>query len=250
MAVRKQISIGRNGKVCVGIALILAACVAALVLYFAFRRPGVKQPDINSQPAHLVQAELLSNTEAIVPGRPFLLGARFQIAPQWHIYGEYPGDAGLPTTVDLEMPDGFAAGSLLYPKPARFNQPGDIVGYGYKNEVMLLIRVSPPADLPLGQTVALQADARWLACKEKCILGEKRLELQLPVAMEARPLRNQLFAKWIERISPESETAAGGAFTEWGFRGTDDASARKESNDDDDSAFAVDGLQKRGRPGA
>ena len=158
----------------------------------------------DEKPEHLVRAELLANTDALVPGREFLLGARFTIAPEWYIYHKNPGDAGLPTTVELKLPEGFSATPVMYPTPIRFNQPGDIIGYGYKEEVMLIIRVSTPDNLAIGNKIAFRAHVQWLACRKKCIMGERQLELFLPVAQQARGSQGKLFGNWMERIPQES----------------------------------------------
>jgi thiol:disulfide interchange protein DsbD len=149
----------------------------------------------------LVKVELMADTDAIVPGREFLLGARFTIAPGWYIYHKNPGDAGLPTTVDFKLPDGFMATPVMYPDPYRFKQPGDILGFGYKKEVMLLIRVYTPVNPAASGKVDFAAHAEWLACKDKCIMGEKQLALSLPVAAQAHASQKELFGNWMDRIS-------------------------------------------------
>ncbi len=95
-----------------------------------------------------VRTELLANVSSIQAGKPFWLGVRISIDPGWHVYWKNPGDAGLPTRVNFVLPDGFIAGPLQYPTPHRFDQPGNIVAFGYEDSVLLLARVMPPANLP------------------------------------------------------------------------------------------------------
>ena len=90
-----------------------------------------------------VQAELFADVSAIQPGKPFWLGVHITIDPGWHVYWKNPGDAGLPTSATLSLPDGFTAGPLEFPTPSRFEQPGDIVVFGYENSVMLLTQSDP-----------------------------------------------------------------------------------------------------------
>lgn len=203
MAVRERAGIG-PGKLKIRVTLlVLLACMLATAMYFVFRSSGRQKALTDAWSEKLVRAEFLANTDAIVPGREFLVGVHFRIAPKWYIYWKDPGDAGLPTTVDLHLPGNITADPVLYPEPVRFDQPGGIVGYGYKEEVMLVARVLPPADLPLGGPVILQAHARWLACKGKCILGEQQLELSLPSEKQARASNEALFKTWLERIPSE-----------------------------------------------
>src|SRR5271170_1748892 len=85
-----------------------------------------------------VKTELFADVSAIQPGKPFWLGVRLSIDPGWHIYWKNAGDAGLPTRVKFTLPDGFSAGPLQFPTPHRFDQPGNIVAFGYEDSVLLL----------------------------------------------------------------------------------------------------------------
>src|ERR1700722_15895266 len=82
--------------------------------------------------AEHVRAELLANTSGVQAGKPFWLGVRLTIDPGWHVYWKNPGDAGLPTRVTFTLPNGFSAGPLRFPTPHRFDQPGNIVAFGYE----------------------------------------------------------------------------------------------------------------------
>ena len=104
-----------------------------------------------------VQAEFFADASAVAAGQPFKVGVLFRIAPEWHIYWKYPGDAGLATEVTFELPKGFAAGELQWPLPQSFVQPGDVAGYGYTGSVMLTAEVTPPKDLPAGEEFAIRA---------------------------------------------------------------------------------------------
>ncbi len=121
------------------------------------------------------------------------------MAPGWHTYWKYAGDAGIPTTLKWQLPPGFTAGPLEWPLPKAEVEPGDIEVYAYGGEVMLLQTITPPAQLPPG-SVKLSADAAWLVCAELCIPGKAPLSLELPVADSAEPANADLFAKWAERI--------------------------------------------------
>ena len=55
----------------------------------------------------LVRANLLADTTAIVPGKPFTAGLRLYMAPNWHTYWKFPGDAGIPTRNKMESAAGL-----------------------------------------------------------------------------------------------------------------------------------------------
>ena len=106
----------------------------------------------------LVSASLLADTTALTPGKPFEVGLLLEMAPGWHTYWEYPGDAGLPTTIAWTLPEGFGAGPIQWPLPRRILEPGDIEVYAYKDKVLLITTILPPADLK-EQSVTLRARA-------------------------------------------------------------------------------------------
>lgn len=130
----------------------------------------------------LVTANLLPSKTAIVPGQPMEVGLLLEMAPGWHSYWEYSGDAGLPTKITWTLPEGFTAGPIQWPAPHLMIEPGDIWTYGYGDKVLLITTIVPPPNLPTGKPVTLRAKASWLVCKDMCIPGSAGLELTLPVA--------------------------------------------------------------------
>lgn len=166
------------------------------------------------QGKELVRAELLADTDAIVPGEPFTAGVLLDIEPGWHVYWEYPGDAGAPTTLDWTLPQGMRAGDIQWPVPLAVPEPGDILVYAYKDQVLLLTRITPPSDLEDGE-VTLRVRAAWLVCEVVCIPGAAELELTLPVAESASPANAELFDKY-HALLPRDDAP----FTaQWAFQG-------------------------------
>ena len=141
----------------------------------------------------LVTASLVSDTAGIVPGKPFEVGVLLEMAPRWHTYWEYPGDAGLPTAIAWTLPEGFVAGPIQWPLPDRVIEPGEIEVYAYKDKVLLLTAIVPPAKIA-EKTVTLRAKVDWLVCEEICIPGSADLELSLPVTNEATEANAELFS--------------------------------------------------------
>src|SRR5262245_59684705 len=105
-----------------------------------------------------VQAQIVAEHESIRGREPFWVGLQLRMAPEWHTYWKNPGDAGLPTRIRWQLPPGFTAGGIEWPYPARFGA-SPVVSYGYADEVLLLVRVTPPATLAPGSvTLAARAD--------------------------------------------------------------------------------------------
>ncbi len=128
-----------------------------------------------------VEAELVAERTAVVPGEPLTVALRLAMIPRWHTYWRNPGDSGEPTRIDWRLPAGFAAGPIEWPVPRQI-PVGPLMNYGYEGEVLLLSRLTPPADLPLGRPVTLAAKATWLVCEVQCIPEEAELSLVLPAA--------------------------------------------------------------------
>ena len=151
----------------------------------------------------LVKAELVADTASIKPGAPFTLGILLHIEPGWHIYWTNPGDSGLATSVKLKLPPGLKAGPVQYPVPFRIELPGNVVNYGYEQQVMLIATVTPTKSLTIGSHVTIAAEVQWLCCKEACLPGSARPKLALPIADEPMPANQDLFKQWSGQIPTE-----------------------------------------------
>ena len=179
----------------VALAFLLVVCVAALTPL----QTAVAQL---YQGRQLVQADAVANVSAIVPGEPFLVGVRLKMAPDWHTYWRYPGDAGIPTEIKWQLPQGWYAGEIQWPIPLKLTEPGDIQIYGYHDEVLLIQQITPPKTLAT-VPVKLSAKVNWLVCEKICIPGEATLDLSLPVAATNSPANAEPFARF-EKQLPKS----------------------------------------------
>jgi thiol:disulfide interchange protein DsbD len=149
----------------------------------------------NYQGRELVKATLLADTSAIVPGKPFTAGLLLRMAPAWHTYWKFSGDAGLPTEIKWKLPPGWKVGEIQWPIPLKTNDPGDIQTYGYQDEILLMQEITPPAKID-NSPVKLSAEANWLVCERICIPGGANLELELPISTTAAPNNTDLFARY------------------------------------------------------
>ncbi len=129
-----------------------------------------------------VEAELLAQSTSAQPGKPLLVGLQLRMTPQWHTYWKNPGDSGLPTRIQWQLPPGWKAGPIQWPYPKRL-PVGPLMNYGYEDEVVLVSEITPSADAPPGPA-NLHAKAEWLVCKDICIPEKGELDLALPVAHE------------------------------------------------------------------
>ena len=130
-----------------------------------------------------VRATLMSEVTSVEPGKPFWVGLRQQIKPGWHTYWRNAGDAGAPTRLYWDLPQGFTVSEIHWPFPERIPY-GSLINFGYHDEVLLLVQITPPENLS-GSQIELVARAEWLVCEEICIPEDASLKIILPVGETA-----------------------------------------------------------------
>jgi thiol:disulfide interchange protein/DsbC/DsbD-like thiol-disulfide interchange protein len=172
--------------------------LSALLCVLLLARSAFAQ---NYQGKELVHSTLLADTSAIVSGKPFTAGLLLRMAPGWHTYWKFSGDAGLPTEIKWNLPPGWKVGEIQWPIPLKTLDPGDIQTYGYQDEILLLQKITPPAKID--SPVKLSAQADWLVCEKICIPGSASLVLELPTSTSAEPKNTDLFARY-RRLLPQN----------------------------------------------
>jgi thiol:disulfide interchange protein/DsbC/DsbD-like thiol-disulfide interchange protein len=146
-----------------------------------------------------VEAELVAERTALVPGQTTTVALRLKMQDGWHTYWRNPGDSGLPTTLTWTLPPGVTAGPLQWPSPHAL-PAGPLVNFGYEGEVLLLADLTLSRDVPVAESLPLTAKAEWLVCRETCIPEEAKLDLALPVAE-----RSDLYPQWGNAIAAVRE---------------------------------------------
>jgi DsbC/DsbD-like thiol-disulfide interchange protein len=125
-----------------------------------------------------VQAQLVAYApQGIQAGQPLWLGLQLTHAPEWHTYWQNPGDSGLPTQLEWQLPQGWQAGSVHWPLPQKL-KAGPLTNYGYDGTALLVVPVQVNATP--GATTRVQLHANWLVCRLECIPQEGDFALDLP----------------------------------------------------------------------
>jgi thiol:disulfide interchange protein DsbD len=137
--------------------------------------PALAQPD----PGPKVAARLVAEDVAVAPGGTVTVALEEKIADGWHTYWKNPGDAGAPTEIEWNLPAGWKAGAIQWPRPKRL-PVGPLMDYGYEGTPWLLVPLTAPADAAPGP-VTIKAKASWLVCKNICIPEDATLILNLTV---------------------------------------------------------------------
>jgi thiol:disulfide interchange protein/DsbC/DsbD-like thiol-disulfide interchange protein len=166
-----------------------------------------------------VRAQLIASVDAVHPGDTIQVGVHQQIIPHWHTYWVNPGDSGLATTIDYDLPAGATAGDIQWPTPGRITL-GPVTNYGYENEVTLLSSVKVPDDAAIGDAFPVKARVKWLVCEEICIPQRAELALDLPVVAPGQdrglgsPLIGQAIASLpVDSLWPVSVTSGNNGLT-------------------------------------
>lgn len=179
------------------------------ILYADSQTSSLNVPEETALTQNPVKAELIAEEETIQPGRPFWVAVRLKHQEHWHSYWKNPGDSGMPTTIEWNLPEGFTASPIVWPTPKKFIV-NDAIGYGYEDEATLLVQLTPPQTLPHAQEkMELGANFRWVVCSDSnCILGEFSTMTPLSVASTAPKAKEefkQLFHEARHRIPKQHE---------------------------------------------
>ncbi|MEY2599663.1 MAG: hypothetical protein RLZZ142_1922 [Verrucomicrobiota bacterium] len=124
-------------------------------------------------------ASLVPGTTAIAPGSPFPVLVRFELAKDWHLYWQFPGDSGAAPSVRWELPEGFSVSPVRWPLPQSLSSQGALFTNVYHEELLLPFLITPPASLS-GSEFTFKASLKWFVCSETCLPGKAELSLRLP----------------------------------------------------------------------
>src|SRR6267143_6954877 len=111
-------------------------------------------------------------------GGVLLGGIAVQLQPGWKTYWRTPGDSGVPPRFDFSKSENIEAVTILWPAPTKFDDGAGGHSLGYKNQIVLPLRiVAKNADKP----VTLRADINYAVCEKLCIPVEANTELAFAI---------------------------------------------------------------------
>ena len=173
--------------------------LAAALLGLAVAAPAAAQ-------ATHIAASLVPERASARAGETVLLAVAMRPDRGWHGYWENGGDAGFAMAFEWALPAGATLGPVRYPVPETLLING-LMNHVYAHDYALLVRFTLPADARPGQTLAISAEADWLACTDEiCVPEHGRLATTLTVG--APGARDPRFDGWLRRLpAPLPETA-------------------------------------------
>lgn len=145
-----------------------------------FTPPG-GAPDGN----RLVSVELISEFDTVAPGDAAMLGVRFRIEKDWHLYWLNPGETGLPPGFEFEAPEWLTIGEPRWPAPRRHEMPGPLVDFIFEKELVVLFPMQVAPEAPIGAEAEIRLNSDWLVCRTECLMGAGRAARTIRVASDS-----------------------------------------------------------------
>ena len=176
--------------------MLFTSCLLAAPQADALESSAVKTPH--------AEVTLISETNAVEPGRPFRLGLHFKLAKGWHIYWVNPGDAGEAPRLELTLPESAKGSDIAWPTPFRIPE-GPVMTYGYLDEVVLPLTVTAQM---IGTSFPVEAEASWVVCGKICVPEQGSFRLDIPVGREESSPEAWLFVSADQRIPRTSPFVA------------------------------------------
>lgn len=152
------------------------------------------------------KADILLDSEAAAPGTTIRGVIRLTMTDHWHTYWKYPGDVGLPTEAEWEVPEGWKVSEFQWPAPSYIETAG-LVSYAYDEEVLFPFEITVPEQVKAGQEVELKVHLSWLECEQACVPGEDDIVVPVSVADEVRKSSQQELVKQAFESLPEKESS-------------------------------------------
>jgi thiol:disulfide interchange protein DsbD len=158
-----------------------------------------------------LRAELVAHApQGVQSGQAMWVGLQITHQPEWHTYWRNPGDSGLPTQLELNLPAGITAGDMQWPLPHKL-MAGRLTNYGFDNTVLLAVPLTVSSQFkPNGaQSLDIQLHANWLVCRLECIPQEGDFTLRIPTRSSYVPQAaafESLFAQQAQTLKTVTAT--------------------------------------------
>lgn len=135
-----------------------------------------------------IRAELVAHApHGVQTGQTLWVGLQLQHQPEWHTYWRNPGDSGLPTQLEWNLPAGIQAGPIAWPLPSKL-RAGTLTNYGYAQQALLVVPLTVSREFKASPTLDIQLHANWLVCRLECIPQEGDFQLRIPTQSSHAPL--------------------------------------------------------------
>ena len=149
-------------------------------------------------PATHITARLVAERTSAAAGQTIQLGVSMKPAEGWHGYWLNGGDAGFAMQFKWALPRTAKVGEPRYPVPQTLLING-LMNHVYEHDYALLVPFTLPAGAREGDTLAISAEADWLACTvEICVPEHGRLAATVRVGPPSP--RDRRFDGWLAKL--------------------------------------------------
>jgi len=151
----------------------------------------------------VMQARLVTATDAAGDKAYLDAGLEFRLEPGWKVYWRSPGDAGLPPVLDFSASPAISGHRIDFPAPERFSILG-FDSFGYSDHVILplTLKLEKP-----GTGFAASALLEGLVCSDICIPVRETLSLVLPKGEAGVSAEARMMAEFRARVPGRGTTA-------------------------------------------
>lgn len=167
------------------------------------------------------KVELLLSHEETRAGEEFSALIKMAMPANWHTYWKNPGEAGLATSVEWELPDYIKAGEIQWPIPGKYGE-NEFITYGYSDVIYLVVPLSIADNAP-STDIELKALVKWLECEELCVPGRSQVQSKLTIGKVSKPSdQNRTILELAQKRLVPSKPVFPGKF-QWVALDTEDA---------------------------
>jgi DsbC/DsbD-like thiol-disulfide interchange protein len=103
-------------------------------------------------------------------------GIEIRLDPGWKTYWRYPGDSGVPPTLDFTGSENVKSVTALWPAPARFADGAGGNSIGYTGSIVLPLRIVPEN---ASKPSSLHVKLGYAVCGKLCVPAQADLALTL-----------------------------------------------------------------------
>jgi len=140
-------------------------------------------------------ARIVVDSYSLEKSRSVPIGILIELEKDWHIYWRNPGDSGMPTSIDFEIPEGVSVSEIEWPVPKVFEYEG-LASYGYDGQILLIADLNIPESF-VSNSITVSAKIKSLICRDVCIPFNLTVskEIKLTNAFSAEEEITKLFSQ-------------------------------------------------------
>ncbi len=101
-------------------------------------------------------------------------GIEIRLDPGWKTYWRYPGDSGVPPTLDFAGSENVKSVTTLWPAPQQFSDGAGGHSIGYEGDVVLPLRIVPK---DATKPTSLHVKLGYAICGNLCVPAQSDLDL-------------------------------------------------------------------------